>query len=81
MDGNVGSQFSGVKRVSPKEMKFRRDKNLCQYCSEEYYRGHVSTKQQLYMLMSEDDEKTEIKEEPTKMVLLNKVTSQDQFML
>lgn len=48
--GNVRSNNLPVKRLSPMEMKVRRDKGLCYNCSEKYSPGHRCRTQKLYLL-------------------------------
>ena len=72
MSISIGNQFSGVKRVSSEEMQARRDKNLCYYCDEIYHRGHVCTKRQLYLLMGDEGEENEFKEEGEHEIQFNK---------
>ncbi|KAF7154741.1 hypothetical protein RHSIM_Rhsim01G0051500 [Rhododendron simsii] len=51
------NEFGGnVRRLTPKDFDEKRAKGLCFGCDEKYFRGHVCTKKQLYMIEVEDDE-------------------------
>ena len=47
-----------IKRLSPAELKLRREKGLCYNCDEKYAPGH-KCKSKFFLLMGEDDEERE----------------------
>ncbi|XP_026396574.1 uncharacterized protein LOC113291233 [Papaver somniferum] len=44
-----------IKKLTPAQMKVRRDKGLCYNCDELYKRVHICKNQQLFMLIASDD--------------------------
>ena len=54
----VKNSLFPIKRLSPAELKLRREKGLCYNCDEKYAPGH-KCKSKFFLLMGEDDEEGE----------------------
>lgn len=57
--GNTRAKLPPIKRLTPEEMKMRRDKNLCFNCDETYHFGHKCKRLFLVWVEDGDDELSE----------------------
>jgi hypothetical protein len=57
-----GPESYPIKRLTPAEMKLRREKGLCYNCDEVYTFGHQCAKKQFYMLEGEIDSEETLEE-------------------
>lgn len=46
---------TSIKRITPIEMAVMREKGLCYNCDEPFISGHKCIKQQLFMVVAEED--------------------------
>ncbi|XP_026379637.1 uncharacterized protein LOC113274474 [Papaver somniferum] len=57
------SKLPPIKKLTYAEMRSRRERRLCYNCDEEYKFGHKCVKQQLYMLVGDEEEAASTEEE------------------
>ncbi|XP_026410722.1 uncharacterized protein LOC113305945 [Papaver somniferum] len=71
-----------IKRLTYADMRARREKGLCYNCDEVYSKGHKCIKQQLFMLVGDDEgTSTSEDESPTNSPLIQEVTEDEVEIL
>lgn len=72
---NFKSKLPPIKRLTPEEVKARREKNLCFNCDDTYHAGHRCKK--LYMILADDHEEENGITGDTQILDVSEVESKD----
>ncbi|XP_026450774.1 uncharacterized protein LOC113350886 [Papaver somniferum] len=71
-----------VRKLTYAEMKARKERGLCYNCDEEFKYGHKCLKQQLFMLVADDEEQTKSEDEsPSSTPLIQEVVEEEVEIL